>query len=76
MTLMKKRLLVSSIWFYGAWTAAAGTAYLFGWNGAIAPVVGLLAGVVVWFDPKHVMWPRAAHAPKREPAVTQEPVRA
>lgn len=76
MSLMKKRLLATSIWFYGAWTAAAGTTYLFGWNEAIAPVVGLLAGVVVWFDPKHVMWPRAAHAPSKEPAANQEPVRA
>ena len=69
---MKKRLLATSIWFYGAWTAAAGTTFLFGWNESIAPVVGLLAGVIVWFDPKHVIWHRAAQVPNREPAAPQK----
>ena len=71
---MKKRLLVTFTWFYGAWTAAAGTAFVFGWNEAIGPVVAIAAGLIVWFDPKHALWTRVADAPDREPAGTREPV--
>lgn len=72
---MFKRILATALWFYGAWTAAAGAAWLVGTPHELGPIVGAAAGLIIWFDPKHVMWRRAAHTPKVEPAVTQEPVR-
>ena len=71
---MVKRILATFLWFYGSWTAAAGAAWLLGTPQELGPIVGVAAGLIIWFDPKHVMWPRAARTPKREPAASREPV--
>jgi hypothetical protein len=73
---MFKRIVAASLWFYGAWTAAAVAAWLVGTPHELGPIVGLAAGLFVGLDPKHVIWPRAAHVPNREPVATQELVQA
>ena len=71
---MVKRILATSLWFYGAWTAAAGAAWLLGTPHELGPIVGVAAGLIVWFDPKHVLWPRVARASTRETAANREPM--
>ena len=64
---MKKRLLVTALWFYAVWYAWSIVAVFTGMTGAIGPLVALvLAGFVGW-DPAHRIW-------NRRPAPAAEPV--
>lgn len=53
---MKKRLLVSLLWFYSAWYGGALVAHFAGLPGAIGPLLGIAAAALCVADPGGVIW--------------------
>ena len=63
---MKKRILVTALWFYATWYAWSLLAVMTGATGIPGPLVALVvAGFVCW-DPTHRIWSRRP-APAAEP---------
>ena len=54
-----KRVAVSFLWFYTGWYAGSMVASLIGVPDLLGPIVGIAAGFLVAFDPRHVIWPTA-----------------
>ena len=50
---MTKRILRTAIWSYGAWTAAAGVAWLAGVSEAVGPIAGIAAAAAYLIGTDH-----------------------
>ena len=53
---MKKRLLVSALWFFAMWNVGALIADLFGFSQALAPILGVAAALIIGVDPRGILW--------------------
>ena len=53
---MKKRLLVSALWFFALWNAGALIADLFGFSQALGPILGVAAALIIGVDPRGILW--------------------
>jgi hypothetical protein len=57
---MLKRSVVSALWFFAGWSAAALSAFAVGLPGWIAPAGALAAAGIVASDPFGQLWTRGA----------------
>jgi hypothetical protein len=57
-----KRLAASLLWLYAFWYLGSMIAAFAGVPDLLGPTLGLAAGLIVGFDPKHVIWRRPARA--------------
>jgi hypothetical protein len=60
---MAKRALITLLWFYSMWFLGAATAYVLGISGALGPILGISAGVIVAIDPRRIIWTARASRP-------------
>jgi hypothetical protein len=63
--LVMKRLAVSVLWLYTGWYAGSMIAAMLGVPDLIGPIVGIAAGLLVAFDPRHIVWDAKASANAR-----------
>ncbi len=62
---MKKRLLVSALWFFAMWNAGALIADLFGFSQALAPILGFAAALIIGVDPRGILWNQSGKEPSK-----------
>ena len=55
-----KRYLAAALWAYSFWYLGSVIAAILGVPDLIGPVLGPAAGIIVGFDPRGVIWGRAA----------------
>ena len=53
---MKKRLLLSVLWFYAFWYLGAVVAGALRISGVLGLVLGLGAAALIWIDPRRILW--------------------
>jgi hypothetical protein len=53
---MKKRALVTGLWFFAGWYAGNVLAYALGVSELLGPIVGTAAAVLIATDPRHLLW--------------------
>ena len=51
-----KRLAAGLLWFYSLWYLGSMTAAILGVPDLLGPVVGIVGGLLVFVDPRHVIW--------------------
>ena len=62
---MKKRLLLSVLWFYAFWYLGAVVAGALRISGLLGLVLGLGAAALIWIDPRAILWrARSANRPQ------------
>ena len=72
---MKKRALLTGLWFYATWTAGSFVAFLTGATADPAIVPALLAAGLVWTDPRATIWRPARPSARTAQPAAIEPAR-
>jgi hypothetical protein len=53
---MKKRLLVSGLWFFAGWCVGSLLAFALAVSALLGPILGIGAAAVVFIDPYNLLW--------------------
>jgi hypothetical protein len=64
---MNKRILATFLWFNVGWTAGAMASYFLGLPDGLNVVLAAGLGALIWFDPRHLLWPAAPMSRVRRP---------
>lgn len=57
-----KRIASAALWFYAMWYLGSMISAFLGTPDLLGPVLGISGGLIVGFDPKHLLWPVAPRA--------------
>lgn len=54
---MNKRILATFLWFNVGWTTGAMATFFLGLPEGLNIALAAIIATLVWFDPKHLLWP-------------------